>query len=239
MDRKYALKEYYINYLRNVRKLSETSVKHYIGGLSTITKLLIAKEKVQDSIYEINSLKDLLIIREFLRKDADFLLKDSVGHSMYSAALNNYIRFAQGDDFLTENYSLADIDKPVGASEPQLVDSHQYRRSSIVKMQAIKAAHYMCECDNRHSTFTARSNNEQYMEGHHLIPLKNQDEFNFSLDIYANIVSLCPICHRLLHYGIEKEKRNLLEELYEDRYIRLYNSGIKISKSDFLELTMQ
>lgn len=238
MDRKYALKEYYINYLRNVRKLSETSVKHYVGGLSTITKLLITKEKVQDSIYEINSLKDLLIIREFLRKDADFLLKDSVGHSMYSAALNNYIRFAQGDDFLTENYSFADIDKPVGVSEPQLVDSHQYRRSSIVKMQAIKAAHYMCECDNRHSTFTARSNNEQYMEGHHLIPLKNQDEFNFSLDIYANIVSLCPICHRLLHYGIEKEKRNLLEELYEERSVRLCSSGIEITKNEFLELTI-
>ena len=237
MDRKYVLKEYYINYLRNVRKLSETSVKHYVGGLSTITKLLIAKEKVQDSIYEINSLNDL-IIREFLRKDADFLLKDSVGHSMYSAALNNYIRFAQGDDFLTENYSFADIDKPVGASEPQLVDSHQYRRSPIVKMQAIKAAHYMCECDNRHSTFTARSNNKQYMEGHHLIPLKNQDEFNFSLDIYANIVSLCPICHRLLHYGIEKEKRELLEGLYEERYVRLCRSGIEITKNEFLELTI-
>ena len=238
MNRDYVLKEYYINYLRNVRKLSETSIKHYVGGLSSITKLLITKEKIQDSIYEINNLRDLLIVRELLRKDDDFLLKDSVGHNMYSAALNNYIRFAQGDDFLTENYSFADIDKPVEASEPQFADSHQYRRSSIVKIQAIKAAHYMCECDNNHTTFTARSNNEQYMEGHHLIPLKNQDEFNFSLDIYANIVSLCPICHRLLHHGIEKEKRSLLEELYKDRYVRLYKRGIQITKNEFLELAI-
>lgn len=236
MGKEYLLKEYYINYLTSVRKLSDSSVKHYVGGLSTITKMLIAKGKVHNSIYEINNLHDLLIAREFLKNDVDFIAKDSVGHNMYSAALNNYIRFAQGDDFFNAEYSLADIDKPMKVAELQIVDSYQYKRSSIVKLQAIKAAHFMCECDNNHTTFTAKSNNEQYMEGHHLIPLKEQNEFKFSLDIYANIVSLCPICHRLLHYGIEKERRTLLEELYKDRYVRLCNSGIEISKKDFLEL---
>ena len=238
MKQEYVLKEYYKNYLRSVRKLSESSIKHYIGGLSAINKILKEKGKIEDSIYEISSLEDLSVIKEYLRNDADFLLKDSVGHNMYSAALNNYIRFAQGDDFFTEAYSFTDIDKPLKVAEMKIVDSYQYGRSSIVKMQAIKAAHFMCECDKKHTTFTAKSNNEQYMEGHHLIPLMNQNEFHFSLDIYANIVSLCPICHRLLHYGIETEKKSILEELYANRYIRLCNSGIEVSKSDFLELTM-
>lgn len=238
MKNDYLLKEYYINYLRNVRHLSESSIKHYIGGLSTISKVLIAKEKIQKSIYEINNLQELIIVREFLKSDADFSVKDSVGHNMYSAALNNYIRFAEGDDFFKERYSFEDIDLPMKVAELKDIAGYQYDRSSIVKTQAIKAAHYMCECDKNHITFIAKSNNEQYMEGHHLIPLKEQGEFKYSLDIYANIVSLCPLCHRLLHYGIETEKRGLLEELYKERCTRLYNSGIEISKNDFLELTM-
>ncbi len=238
MKQEYALKEHYKNYLRGVRKLSEASVKHYVGGLSAITKILQEKGKIKDSIYEINGLQELGVVKDFLRNDADFLLKDSVGHNMYSAALNNYIRFAQGDDFFTATYSFSDLDKPVEASEPQIVEESRYKRSSIIKTQSIKAAHFMCEADKNHVTFTAKSSNKQYMEAHHLIPITNQKEFEFSLDIYANIVSLCPICHRLLHYGIEKEKRILLEQLYDDRYIRLCNSGIEISKNGFLELTM-
>ena len=238
MAQEYNLRSYYINYLRRVRNLSDSSIKHYTGGLSTISKLLTAKGKVQQSIYEINNIKDLIIIREYLKNDADFRLKDSVGHNMYSASLNNYIRFAQGDDFFIEKYSFKDIDLPMRVSEKQVVSGYQYQRSSIVKVQAIKAAHFMCECDRKHITFTAKSNNEQYMEGHHLIPLKLQEQFKFSLDIYANIVSLCPVCHRLLHYGVEREKRILLEELYEERFVRLCNSGIEINKSDFLEMTM-
>ncbi len=238
MKQEYALKEYYKNYLRSVRKVSESSVKHYVGGLLTIDKLLKEKGKIKDSIYEINGLQELGVVKDFLRNDADFLLKDSIGHNMYSAALNNYIRFAQGDDFFTETYSFSDIDKPVGAPESQIVKENRYKRSSIIKTQSIKAAHFMCEADKNHVTFTAKSSNEQYMEAHHLIPITNQKEFKFSLDIYANIVSLCPICHRLLHYGIEKEKRSLLEKLYKDRYERLCCSGIEISKNDFFELTI-
>lgn len=238
MNKQYILKEYYMSYLRNVRRVSETSVNHYIGGLSTITKMLQDRNKINDSIYEISDIQELYIIKEFLMQDSEFTIKDSTGHGMYSAALNNYIRFAEGDDYFIEKYSYKDIDLPLKVSEVQEIKSVGYKRSSIIKNQAIKAAHYLCECDSKHTTFTAKNNNKQYMEAHHLIPLSNQKEFIYSLDVYANIVSLCPVCHRLLHYGIEKEKRDLLESLYKDRYIRLGNSGIELNKKDFLELMM-
>jgi len=238
MKKEYLLKEYYTNYLRNVRKISESSIKHYIGGLSSITKILKEKNKISDSIYEIGDIQELVIIKEFLLCDPDFIVKDSTGHNMYSAALNNYIRFAQGEDFFIEKYAYKDIDLPLKVAELQEFKNYEYKRSSIIKSQVIRAAHFACECDPGHTTFTAKKNNEQYMEGHHIIPLSNQKEFNYSLDVYANIASLCPICHRLLHYGIESEKRELLEALYKDRYIRLCNSGIELTKNDFLELTI-
>lgn len=96
----------------------------------------------------------------------------------------------------------------------------------------------MCEHNHEHLTFTAKSTGKAYMEGHHLIPLKYQNQFNCGIDVYANIVCLCPVCHRLLHFGIEKEKIYAAEKLYDERKDRLAHSGIDISKKDFLSLVI-
>ena len=71
------------------------------------------------------------------------------------------------------------------------------------------------------------------MEGHHAIPMKAQNSFKTSLDVYANVVCLCPICHRMLHYGIVDEKNVLLNKIYNKRADRLANCGIKLSREDF------
>ena len=52
------------------------------------------------------------------------------------------------------------------------------------------------------------------MEAHHLIPLRMQHDFENSLDVVGNIVSICPNCHRLIHYGRDKDKK-VLELLFE------------------------
>ena len=74
------------------------------------------------------------------------------------------------------------------------------------------------------------------MEGHHLLPLSQQHNFKTSLDVYANIICLCPICHRLLHFGTDKDRIQAISKLYEKREFRLENSGIKITKNDAIEL---
>ena len=67
-----------------------------------------------------------------------------------------------------------------------------------------------CEFDDSHVTFTAKRTGHPYMEGHHAVPMKYQDKFEHSLDVYANVVCLCPIYHRLLHYSVESEKENVV-----------------------------
>ena len=74
------------------------------------------------------------------------------------------------------------------------------------------------------------------MEGHHAVPMKEQNNFDVSLDVYANIVCLCPICHRLLHYGKVSQKREVLEQIYIARDDRLQNSGIYLTKDQFLNI---
>lgn len=67
------------------------------------------------------------------------------------------------------------------------------------------------------------------MEEHHLIPLKQWDNFLFSLDVEANIVVLCPHCHRLLHYGDKEEIKPILEQLFIQRKNLLASKGIHLT----------
>ena len=75
-----------------------------------------------------------------------------------------------------------------------------------------------------------------YMEPHRLIPLSEQSRFSVSLDVEANIVSLCSNCHNCVHYGIDEERLLILKQLYECRRDRLAKCGINISLNDLLTL---
>jgi hypothetical protein len=75
-----------------------------------------------------------------------------------------------------------------------------YVRSPILKKQVIEIADYKCELNASHTTFIAKSNNKPYMEGHHARPMNAQENFHVSLDIYANIICLCPLVPLKLLY---------------------------------------
>ena len=162
-----------------------------------------------------------------------FVDKDERGNRMYSAGLNNYIRFAKGEAFsgMDEVATRMDIEVPLRGKTTLTIE--HWRRNGIIKKQSIEMAHYLCEMDAEHMTFKAASTGHPYMEGHHAIPIKKQECFKVSLDVYANIVCLCPICHRLLHYGMEDDKKIVLDKIYKGRADRLANSGIKLSRDEF------
>ena len=86
------LREYYRRFLQDVRGLKQSTVKHYDEALKKISQILIAKEKIKNSIYEIRTLDRLLEIMEELKRDKGFLALDKRGHSMYSACMNNYLK---------------------------------------------------------------------------------------------------------------------------------------------------
>lgn len=76
-------------------------------------------------------------------------------------------------------------------------------------------ANYECEIDVSHPTFIRKKSDKKYTEPHHLIPMAFSDEFDVSLDVEENIVSLCSNCHNQIHYG--KDADVLLRKLYEER----------------------
>lgn len=56
-----------------------------------------------------------------------------------------------------------------------------------------------------------------------------QEQFDNSLDIHANIVLICLVCPKKIHYALFDEKKEILEKLFHSRSERLIKSGINIS----------
>lgn len=114
-------------------------------------------------------------------------------------------------------------------------ESLKYKRDINVAKNALVRAQFLCEYNNKDKLFLRKGSQDKfYTEAHHLIPLSKNQEFEYSLDIEENIVSLCSHCHNLLHYGRYEDKRNILEKLFKDRQNALSKCGIHISLPDLL-----
>ena len=235
-NRTEALKGYFSQYLLVVRGLSNSSVNHYLDALNNVSRRLNEKGLVEENIYEIKELEQLFTVRNILNSDEDFINLNKRGNNMYTAGLNNYCKFAEGEGFNLVKEKVTQLDIPLEPETPSVIEQIVYKRSSIIRTQALTLANYQCEIDNRHESFVAESTKRQYMEGHHAIPMKLQTSFEHNLDVYANIICLCPICHRRIHYGLKEDKRDMLKAIYCQRAERLSNSGIVISESELISI---
>lgn len=234
----YVLLAYYNKYLKEIRKVSDSTVNHYQDALKYISKYLVQRGKLRQTIYEIQDIGELETIRTYLYNDLDFVALDKRGHQMYSAGLNNYLKFARGEGFASIQQQIGVMDIEIPATQRQISCTETWKRSSIIKIQSLEFAGYQCEINEKHKTFIAKSTERPYMEGHHALPMKYQDRFLQSLDVYANIICLCPTCHRLLHYGMDSERKIILNKVYYERSERLAASGIRVSREDFEVLAL-
>ena len=107
-----------------------------------------------------------------------------------------------------------------------------YPRDRQTSINALSHAGFHCEIDSNHPTFLRRNSSKPYTEPHHLIPMAFSDEFDVSLDVEENIVSLCSNCHNHIHYGQGADA--LLKVLYEERKEDLKRVGINITVEQLL-----
>lgn len=109
-----------------------------------------------------------------------------------------------------------------------------YPRDKKRATNALAYADFVCEIDDRHPTFIRKSSSKNYVEPHHLIPMKYSEKYDNSLDVEANIVSLCSNCHNEIHYGRDYE--TLLKKLYNARKDSLYKAGINVTFEELKEM---
>lgn len=235
--RQSVLKEYYSRYLMDIRGLKVSSVCHYFDALNNISRRLKEKNLINENIYEVADIEQLYMLRDILFEDSNFVEANERGKRMYSAALNNYCRFAEGQGFNTIK-KLDALDMPVPPESAIVVEKEIWKRSGILRTQALEMADYKCEMESKHLTFVASSTHKPYMEGHHALPMNLQSKFEVSLDVYANIICLCPVCHRKIHLGLKEDRIDMAKRIYDLRAERLENSGLKMDEQQFIEMAI-
>jgi 5-methylcytosine-specific restriction enzyme A len=103
-----------------------------------------------------------------------------------------------------------------------------YVRNPSIAAAALSNANFKCELDTSHPTFISSAKGLPYVEAHHLVPMGQQAQYPFSLDVTANIVALCPFCHKLLHHAKPKDKRTHLLKLLALREAKLQEKRIAV-----------
>lgn len=136
--------------------------------------------------------------------------------------------------FDARDFVLVDF-KPKEKQTPSIVNGRKrWDRNYTVARRSLRMEGFKCMIDEEHTSFFRRNSTEKYMEAHHLVPLEFSDEFAVSLDVEANIVSLCSNCHNQIHYGEGADE--LITKLYDLRREYLLESGINISLERLLNM---
>lgn len=107
------------------------------------------------------------------------------------------------------------------APEKKKSELYRYERNRKFSLEALNAANFNCELFPEFPTFRSLTSGKNFMEAHHLIPMKLQASFEVALDVPANICCLNPLSHRMVHYG--------QFEAFEDRL-----ASVVKARSDFI-----
>ena len=229
------LEDYFKQYLFFVCENNRT-VNKYFSNIKKLNQYLLERNFVVNNVFQA-TLDELTLVKNFLENDPDFQRMNAKRHRDFSSAFNHFYRFAcESGDFF--RLKMNEMDTPIAIPKKVSGRLTTLSRSPIVVAHAIESAGYKCEINPNHTTFISKATGRAYMEAHHLIPIANQDKFEYSLDVYANVVCLCPICHRMLHFADIAERRVVAEKLFLQRAERLKKSGIDISLDKFLELIL-
>lgn len=237
-------------YLSTTKNLTTATANTY---LQTLTQLIINYEHIYHlkfpSLYTIaaaNALEKLLNHPDFhkynnfenhLPQITITLTLTFIHHQINQTHLENFV-----DDSLNvilNQTTFADNFIPLLKSQvrkpvEQNINGIVFPRNQAESFYALKQAHWQCELDPCHATFTNALTDHNYLEIHHLIPMAFQNYYTNDLDIVANIVCLCPNCHRKLTFATNKLRTAMLQTLFDKHQAALTLCGISVPFDDLL-----
>ena len=236
----------FITWMQETSTISIQSIKKYASAIDSISRELVS--------YGLSSEKELFDVEsaeriEQVLKHPDFIDKNRRGNNMYGAALNHLLRWKRElevrkmeDEYAYEirefqqyliglpDDGVAREDAPKTKPKRTIIHGREvWFRNPKYAREALERAEYSCEIDESHQLFISKFTGKNYVEAHHIIPIQFQSKYTYSLDTHANIVAVCPMCHKKIHYGTFEETQSMLEKLFNIRKDRLYSSGISIA----------
>lgn len=189
-------------------------------------------------VYFIDEMPDDQMLLEDLKQMVDLYqtMKEEIGSDIVHKTVPTESDFQQEIQTATP-VQLPDGPIPRPSKQPRVPS--KWKRNIGIASDALLRAHYKCEVDVNHKTFTSQKNRHPFVEAHHFLPMAMQDNFINSLDVVENIVALCPTCHRAFHHGENDYKKELVSQFYEKRKLGLQRRGIDISEEALLEIYLK
>ncbi len=223
------------------------SMKYKPGGvydkemLRTNAKILYLVNKVLNSeVVDFNAFVDVLIdsykeiesidegkIRQFIYGNKSF---KSVFEVIYFEIFEiDYLDFdSNKEDLIKTKEELEEVEK---LDDTTALSVEKIRRiSTILKKQAKERTNYKCELEeiNMCKYFTSKDTNRNYLEVHHFIPREFSNNYERTIEVIENYISLCPSCHRLIHNGTDRERIKVINYLFNKRKDLLERKGLLI-----------
>lgn len=129
-------------------------------------------------------------------------------------------------------------DKPETRIDDTTIEGKRKLKSifAMRKRIAREKSHYTCELEGYKGCryFTSKTTNHNYVEVHHFVPREFRNNFENSVDVLANYITLCPHCHRLIHLATDRERIDVIRYIYNQRIDRLKKCGIEVEFKDLL-----
>lgn len=235
-------RETFVQWMINNSGRSNNTISKYASAIVTMSRELTEHSSDNIDIYELIDPFEIDKVKEKYLEIDDLREKDERGNRMYTSSLNWYKKYLEEDIILnalvkddSPEYSIVYEKKSKG--EFTISEGiKQWKRDRAIVDRSIQFSNNKCEYDVKHEHFISNKSGKNYVEGHHLIPMKYQDNFEYSLDVEANVVSLCVVCHKILHLGKIEDKVKIISKLYQIRKNSLELSGLEISLDELIDL---
>lgn len=125
------------------------------------------------------------------------------------------------DDLIEGTDDISNIDDTSRLPQQGINKSgrQRYKTQRKIRDQVIENYNYLCDChDQKHFYFESSDSFNNYVEGHHVIPMNRQGDYwndkKVNLDVFSNIVPLCPNCHSQIHLGSRRARLDILSEIF-------------------------
>ena len=192
--------------------LSRSTINDFTDGIKVLCPNILSILGISSKATLKKELRNIFTV--FTDKTYDIYLEegsDNYGASSIPAYLDSSL--SDLEQKIKENSSLA----------PVYVDGVRKRNMVLIGLiksynrqkYAVDGQILKCECCGNPTFITYR--NESYVEYHHLIPFSEFDGPDHNL----NILALCPMCHRKLHFLKQEDKQPLYNSIADNSYSHL------------------
>ena len=131
------------------------------------------------------------------------------------------------------------VDRP----EPRIDDTTLIGRQQLKSIFAMRKkiarekANFKCELEQYKGCryFTSKTTRHNYVEVHHFIPREFRNNFENSVDVLANYITLCPHCHKMIHLATDRERIDVIRFIFNQRKDRLTSCGLTIELEELFQ----